>query len=146
MSYTLGEAAKATGRSKSTILRAIAAGKISATKDVASGSWTIEPAELHRVYPAGVAKEQPVTIHATEDDVAALRTLLDELRQERERERRQLEGVIDDLRNRLDSVDEERRTTLRQLTALLTDRRATPAEADDAPPPAKRRWRLWGRG
>ncbi|MBV8401851.1 MAG: hypothetical protein JOZ17_24485 [Acetobacteraceae bacterium] len=87
-----------------------------------------------------------MTIHATEDDVTALRTLLDELRQERERERRQLEGVIDDLRNRLDSVDEERRTTLRQLTALLTDRRATPIEANDATPPVKRRWRLWGRG
>ena len=50
MSYTLGTAAKATGKSKTTIMRAIRKGKISAEKDV-HGQWNIEPAELHRVYP-----------------------------------------------------------------------------------------------
>lgn len=51
MSYSLGEAARATGRNKSTILRALQAGKISATRDEARGGWLIEPAELHRVFP-----------------------------------------------------------------------------------------------
>ena len=50
MSYTLGQAAKATGKSKTTIQRAIRSGKISAEKTV-DGVWHIEPAELHRVYP-----------------------------------------------------------------------------------------------
>ena len=50
MSYTLGEAARSTGKSKTTILRAIRSGKVSAEKDV-NGAWRIEPAEVHRIYP-----------------------------------------------------------------------------------------------
>jgi len=51
MSHTLATAAAACGVNKSTILRAIKAGKISGAKDE-HGEWQIEPAELHRVYPA----------------------------------------------------------------------------------------------
>ena len=36
---------------KSTVLRAIKAGRISGTKDE-QGEWHVEPAELHRVYPS----------------------------------------------------------------------------------------------
>jgi hypothetical protein len=50
MSYTLGTAAKAAGVSKATIHRAIKSGKISATRHE-DGSYTIQPAELHRVFP-----------------------------------------------------------------------------------------------
>ena len=48
--HTLATAAKATGLNKSTVLRAIKSGKISAAKDE-HGEWQIDPAELHRVYP-----------------------------------------------------------------------------------------------
>src|ERR1700682_330062 len=51
MSYTLGQAAKAVGMSKTSILRSIKAGRISAGRDE-FGQWAIEPCELHRVYPA----------------------------------------------------------------------------------------------
>jgi len=50
MAYTLGEAAKAVGKSKATISKAIKSGKISAEKQE-NGSYQIEPVELHRVYP-----------------------------------------------------------------------------------------------
>src|SRR3546814_1715198 len=50
MAYTLGEAAKATGISKASISRAINSGRISAIK-TESGSFSIEPVELHRAYP-----------------------------------------------------------------------------------------------
>lgn len=50
MSYTLGEAAKAVGKSKATLSKAVKSGKISATKNE-DGSFTIEAVELHRVYP-----------------------------------------------------------------------------------------------
>ena len=50
MSYSLSEAATACGIYKSTVLRSIKSGRLSATKD-ALGQWRIEPAELHRVYP-----------------------------------------------------------------------------------------------
>jgi hypothetical protein len=55
MSYTLGTAARATGLSKSTIHRAIKAGRVSAGRSD-TGDYVIDPAELHRVFPpAGAA-------------------------------------------------------------------------------------------
>ena len=50
MPYSLGQAAKAAGRTKATIQEAIKKGRISAAKDE-FGRYQIEPAELHRVYP-----------------------------------------------------------------------------------------------
>ena len=50
MPYTLGQAAKATGKSKSTLQVAIKKGRVSATQDE-TGQYQIDPAELHRVYP-----------------------------------------------------------------------------------------------
>jgi len=58
MSYTLGEAAIATGKSKSTLSKAIKAGKITAFKND-NGAFEIEPSELHRLYPpASLAVEE----------------------------------------------------------------------------------------
>jgi hypothetical protein len=62
MSYTLGQAAKAVGMSKTSILRSIKAGRISAGRDE-FGQWAIEPCELHRVYPART--EETVTGNGT---------------------------------------------------------------------------------
>lgn len=50
MAYTLGEAAKATGKSKATLSKAIKSGRISAIKGD-TGAFQIDPSELHRVYP-----------------------------------------------------------------------------------------------
>ena len=50
MSYTLADAATATGLSKSIIRRAIKDGKLVGTKDE-FGKWSVEPAELHLVFP-----------------------------------------------------------------------------------------------
>jgi hypothetical protein len=133
MSYTLGEAAKASGKSKATIHRNIQSGKIAATKDEATGSWMIEPAELHRVYPA-VSSEQHQNRELRQSETAAetlLKAQLEQEREERRRERVQLEGTIDDLRRRLDAEGEERR----KLTALLTDQRAKAPEVIVTPPP-----------
>ena len=46
MSYTLGDAARATGLNKSTILKAIHTGEVSGVKNV-HGQWCIEPCGLH---------------------------------------------------------------------------------------------------
>ena len=50
MGFTLGEAAKSTGKSKATISKAIKNGKLSASKNM-HGAFDIDPAELNRVYP-----------------------------------------------------------------------------------------------
>ena len=107
MAYTLGEAAKATGISKASISRAINSGRISATKKD-DGSFSIEPVELHRVYPPKSAA--PVTEMPSEtirngnadtrngSDSNVLQARLDAaLEQLRDRE-----GTIDDLPHRLD--------------------------------------------
>lgn len=90
MSYTLGAAAKATEKSKTTIQRAIAKGLISAHKEK-NGRYSIDPSELHRVFPMvstdTVAEESQVDTSRPPDEtplkakVEALEAML-----ERERE------------------------------------------------------------
>jgi len=137
MSYTLGQAAQATGKSKMTIQRVIKKGVISANK-AESGEWKIDPAELHRVFPL-------ITENDTSDSLSDTGVLQREIevRDERiriieeqtERERQQLQNTITDLRHRLDQSEEERRKTQTQLTALLTDQRQK-----ETPPPPKGLW------
>lgn len=50
MALTLNQAAKACGRSKSTLLNAISSGRMTAPKDD-RGRYAIDPAELHRAFP-----------------------------------------------------------------------------------------------
>lgn len=114
MAYTLGEAAKATGKSKATISKAIKSGKISAMKDEA-GTFHIDPAELHRVYPLTVSseheetREKPIENTANDGLIRELQARL-EAAQERLADK---ETVISDLR---DDRDKWRQ----QATALLT--------------------------
>ena len=49
MIMTLGQAARLTGRGKTTLTRAIKAGRLSATRSE-DGSYAIDPSELARVY------------------------------------------------------------------------------------------------
>ena len=96
--FTLGTASQATGCAKSTILRAIKAGRISATRDDL-GQWAIDPSELFRVFPAlalpataETAQRPQIERDATADVlVAELRQVIadlrrgqDDLRQERD--------------------------------------------------------------
>lgn len=108
--YTLGEAAKATSKSKSTIFRAIKAGRVSASKN-ALGKYEIDPAELHRVYRETNDMEQNANPRNAEETVRN-RAELAAVRQLAEERQRQLEDqrkTIDDLRSRLDQESEERR-------------------------------------
>ena len=58
MPYNLPQAAAAVARDCSTILRAIKAGKLSATREAATNGSLIEPAELHRLYPTQADAQQ----------------------------------------------------------------------------------------
>ncbi|HZT88918.1 MAG TPA: hypothetical protein VFA12_13180 [Stellaceae bacterium] len=134
MAYTLAKAAIAVGRDRSSILRAIKSGKISATRDEASGAWLIEAGELHRLYPPAVAQSAAQSdAEARTGDTAAeireLRALLEQERQERQRERADKDDVIADLRQQRD----------RLLSLHEADQRLL---ADLREKPGKRR-RLW---
>jgi hypothetical protein len=119
MAYTLGEAAKATGKSKATISKAIKSGRISAQKGD-TGSFHIDPSELHRVYPPTVStehKETPSnTFRKPEIDVT-IRELQARLEAANER-LSDKETVIADLR-------EDRDKWRQQATALIADQRPT---------------------
>ena len=104
--YTLGEAAKATGKSKAAIGQAIHKGRISAEKDE-NGRWRIEPSELHRVYPvatqtdgkepeskAGDATTLQVALHRVEileSELRAANAQVEDLRDQRERLRQDVQ-------------------------------------------------------
>jgi hypothetical protein len=81
MSYSLAAAAAACGVNRSTVLRAVKSGKVSATKD-AHGQWQIEPAELHRVYPprTEASKAHLSEIAVLRERIEDLKTLTDEFR------------------------------------------------------------------
>ena len=117
MVYTLGEAAKVTGKSKATISKAIKRGSISAAKND-KGAFEIDPAELHRVYPINVDNEQNETPKLTQissENEGLIRELQARLEAAQER-LSDKEAVITDLR-------EDRDKWRQQATTLLTDQR-----------------------
>jgi excisionase family DNA binding protein len=126
MSYSLGQAARVTGLSKSTISRAIRAGKLSALRNP-DGSVAIDPAESARAYPetlpTGPGNGRMARSAIPDRNTATLVELLAEQAE-----------TIRDLRNRLDQEAAERREMAEErprLTAILTDQRP--------------KWRLWRR-
>jgi hypothetical protein len=117
MVYTLGEAARATGKSKATLSKAIKSGRISAQKDE-TGTFRIDPSELHRVYPPTVStehKQTPVNTIVKHDNDGVIRELQARLEAAHER-LSDKEAVISDLR-------EDRDKWRQQATALLADQR-----------------------
>lgn len=101
MKYTAGQAAKAAGVATATITRALKSGKISGQKDD-SGAWSIDPAELHRVFPPSSVigrespsvkeiatqrepHERPLHINSLEREVQTLRDALSDAREDRDK-------------------------------------------------------------
>ena len=127
MKYSLADAAKAVGKNKTTIQRAIKNGRISAAKSDL-GAYEIDPAELHRVFPHATAQrdalhgqsneaQQPVVApgNGAADRIVALEKEL-AVTQARnlglEEQRQQMTDTIDDLRERLNRAED-------RVTALL---------------------------
>jgi hypothetical protein len=137
--YTLGQAAKATGKQKSTILDAIKGGRLSATRDD-KNQWQIDPVELFRVYPPNTETEREETPHNDSKT-----ELLEEKIRHLEREIRHLEQTTGDLR-------EDRDHWRRQATHLLTHQPKTEPSAtpsiESAAPASKGGLfeKLFGRG
>lgn len=145
MKYSLSDAAKAAGKNKTTIQRAIKNGRISAIKNDL-GAYEIDPAELHRVFPPATAQrdaphrrsngaQQPVDAprNGVADRIVALEKEL-AVAQARnvglEEQRQQMTDTIDDLRARLNRAED-------RVTALL-------GAPDTAP--RRRLFGWWSRG
>ncbi len=149
MEMSLSAAARASGLSKSTLSRAIKAGRLSASRAEGGSGWIVDAAELFRAYPATTARPDappdeaaPASWRATQppdaghDEARGAVALLEQaLAYERAALERERE-VTADLRQRLDRADE-------RVRALLAQPSAAPP-----PPPAPARGllaRLLGR-
>ena len=122
MVYTLGQAAKAVGKGKTTILKAIKSGRISAKKEN-NGQWAIDPSELYRVYQPVNENSSPTDEKERTDtpsELIELRVQVQALNEQNSL----LKDERDDLRQRLDNESEERR----KLTLILTDQREKPSQ------------------
>ena len=127
MTYTLGQAAKAVGMSKGTIAFAIKKGRISGHKD-GLGQWSIDPAELHRVYPpcTGAEKDKlydaaPIAQSSAQAELEALRV-----------KNNDLEKALKAQGDLLSQIEGERDRLYEQntrITALLAAPKADPYAA-----------------
>lgn len=145
MAHNLAEAARATGKNRTTILRAIKAGTISGRRDEATKEWLVEPAELHRVYPPVEASPRAHRRDAQmrQGSRATERELQSRI-DAQDRLIATLESANDDLRRRLDSEAEERK----RLTLILTNQAQPerPIVRTEMPKGAWRRFLAWRRG
>jgi hypothetical protein len=116
---TLGQAAKEVGRSKTALTNAIRSGRLSAAR-LNNGSYSIDPAELFRVYsPVDTtvnSKPMHISTHYINPnghiENELLRDLIEQVKSER-----------DDLRKRLNDTEASRQRMeleLQRLTLLLT--------------------------
>ena len=128
MQFSLSQAAKETGKGKSSIHRAIKSGRLSAHRHD-DGTYSIDASELFRAFPPTPPEpvqertqepdqERPVTPTATEE---VLRVRVEMLTAQLERE----QDTVADLRRRLDRAEE-------RILALSH----SPATAPVAPPAA----------
>ena len=127
MAFTLGEAARQCGVAKGTISKAIKTGKLSATRRE-DHSWAIDNAELARYLEANQHRFRSDTVEFDQVETeAATDALVAELR-----------SVIADLRSDRDAWrDQAQRLALpapKLVEATLVDQAATPVD------PPKRRW------
>lgn len=135
---TLGQAARLTGTSKTTLTRAIKAGRLSATRRD-DGGYQIDPAELARVYTVTPATPETATatgdmVHrATGDgdgratpetppDVTAKLAALDA-------EVRGLKDMLAEVRANRDELRTDRDEWKGRAERLLTDQRERPTKA-----------------
>ncbi len=132
MPYTLATAATAVGLNKTTVLRAIKSGKISAQMDEHE-HWRIEPAELHRVYPpiasdadSNAAAQREAAFEAVAAAELQFKVALAEQRLS------ELKADLEDMRNQRNAWQAQ----AERLT--LTDQRAQQA-------PLQQRSRWWWR-
>lgn len=111
MTYTLGQAAKATGKSKSTISKALKNGVISAKKGP-NGAFDIDPSELHRVFPANSVKEHlQATDNTTKEHLETAVKMA------------QLEVRLEAAEKRANDLEQDRDSWRNQANSLLMDKR-----------------------
>lgn len=137
MLHSLGTAAKLVGVSRTTVLRAIKSGKISANRE--GKNYLIDESELRRGFHEEIMKQNTrnsLKQHEASDGTLETAVTLAELNVLKEQLTHQLEREkehVRDLQRRLDESERERKTTQERLTALLTHQIDEKTEAASKP-------------
>lgn len=145
MKLTAGQAAKATGKSIPTIVRAYDSGRLSGEKLPDGKGYLFEPSELFRVFPpiaspsqdtASLGDETPFETGGLQAELAVLREKLRLLETYSERERESLVRQVADLRQQVEDTRKDRDHWRDTAEASLRRLPAPAAEQSPAPPPA----------
>ena len=124
----LSEAAEQVGVSKSTLFRAVRAGRLSATR-TDDGQFLVDAAELFRVYPA---KGQAVAVERVEERAMVHHAMVDQMVETRVRNA-ELEAQVKALREMLDEARKHGEAWRAQAERLALA------------PPQRRSWFPWRR-
>jgi predicted transcriptional regulator len=128
VTLSLSQAAKETGRSKTTISKALKNGVLSYVSKTDKG-YEIEPSELFRVFPANPGKTNDVTSCEPPKNTKEVELL--------ERLNQQQAETIADLRRRLDEANDERE----RLTIVMLEYQKQPDPLQEKEiVKAKKRW------
>jgi len=150
--YTLGEAAKATGKTKAAIWQAIAANRLPAAKD-GRNRWQIEPSELFKLYPPlrqarceelnGALPPDAAVLQAR---VELLERLCHQLEQERDYLRKQGDELLDSNRRIMGLLGAEKALQLESFQQKAPTVIQVPPAPEPAPAKASQPldwWRLF---
>jgi uncharacterized protein involved in type VI secretion and phage assembly len=133
--HTLAQAAQVTGKNRSTLLRAIKTGKLSAHKQD-DGSYLIDSSELFRVYDAqGALVQMHKHAQATHNPAQGTQNELIEALRE------QIELLRDQVIREQEQADHWRN----QATMLLTHQPETPKAEPDSPVKSRLFEKLFGK-
>lgn len=132
--FTIGQAAKESGKSKSTIWKYVNNGTLSAQKNE-DGTYSIDAAELFRVFPPAAEE--------TFDERNKETSTNQKLSLENEVLKVQLAAQSERIRT-LEADKQFLQEQLQRTTLLLTGVHDTHKPQQDTSPPLKRRWWLFG--
>ena len=129
MKYTIGQAAKATGRSKSLISKAIKDGRLSATRvgTTPTSPMEIDASELFRVFsPVNNTKNEPEQVENTpktpSEDTLQLATALEIVKVQREYQDKRIADLEEQLKEAKENAEEYReelKASERKLIGVL---------------------------
>lgn len=145
--FSVNQAAKETGKSPSTISRAIKSGKMTAYEKNEDGSYKIDASELFRVFPQYTAPLS-MTHHAPPTDEGRNSReieLLERLVDQREETIKIQNETIEDLRRRLDETQGEARQANERFSLWLEHKPVEKEEPEEEQQQAPRQHRWWHR-
>lgn len=128
MHYSLGQAAKAAGVSKSTISKALSTGRLSYVEKDSAG-YRIDPAELHRVFPPKPPETSTETARSNDHERGANAPTPDDTATLLAVELAGAKALLDEKDRRIADLESDRDEWRKQAQVLAITDQSTPQPA-----------------